>query len=132
MSIWRTVKSFPDYEIDILGTVRNKETGYAMGSFKEHGIMHTLLRTPDGPVAINLEMLVVEAFPFMAVGAKPAVEGFKDPELSYPVVSEIGFPYGFQCLECCRGIPEGKPYSEKTIGMLPDGSAITQLVCVYC
>ena len=51
--------------------------------------------------------------------------------LTYLVVTEAGFPYGLQCMECGQAIEVGKPYASSVEAMIGD-APINKLTCVYC
>lgn len=55
-----------------------------------------------------------------------------DITVSFPVVTEAGFPHGVQCPVCSLGISVGQPYADHLVGVYSDGSVITLLTCVYC
>jgi hypothetical protein len=65
-------------------------------------------------------------------GVACEVEPIRDIELSYPVMTREGFPYGMRCPNCDRSIKVGQPYKSQLYGVLLDGSTTTTLTCVYC
>jgi len=55
----------------------------------------------------------------------------QDVELSFPVVTEAGFPWGLKCPLCDRSIEIGQPY-ETHLENVDEFEAITLITCVYC
>ncbi len=55
-----------------------------------------------------------------------------DPEATFPIVTEEGFPHGLRCCRCQREIEPGQPF----IALLMDDdyirANIEELCCVYC
>lgn len=43
MAEWRTIETFPKYEMDELGTIRNKETGHIKSQSMSGGILTVVL-----------------------------------------------------------------------------------------
>ena len=53
-------------------------------------------------------------------------------ELSFPVLTEAGFPHGLRCGVRHRAIDVGQPYAEQLTGVCDNGDVFTLLTCVYC
>lgn len=52
--------------------------------------------------------------------------------LTFPLVTERGFPHGLRCGECKRLIGNGQPYADTITGVCENGDTVHLLVCVYC
>lgn len=149
---WRQLKHFPEYEVNVLGSVRKIDTGEQLYSFKEYGSNYVILRVHNTPVTMLNEVLVLQAFPGLqaedeatvdrVISEEGVVSGtlwhqgedtpVRDDKQYFWIVTEQGFPHGLACMECQRSIDIGQPYRNKLNGMFSDGIPLDDLVCVYC
>lgn len=52
--------------------------------------------------------------------------------MSELIVTKEAWPYGLRCMKCDTKIREGDAYSKQLVGILPDESPISEIVCVLC
>lgn len=62
----------------------------------------------------------------------PTVPLPPDPRMSWPVVTDVGFPAGLVCCHCGRPIDVGQPFAEHTTRIYANGDSGTHFACVYC
>jgi hypothetical protein len=52
-------------------------------------------------------------------------------ELTFPIVTPTGFPYGVRCTDCDRDLLAGDPYTDRAYSMCGN-DMVTEIVCFYC
>lgn len=62
----------------------------------------------------------------------PTVPLPPDPIMTWPVVTDTGFPAGLTCFHGPHHIGAGQPFTEHVACVYADGSADTHYACVYC
>lgn len=54
-----------------------------------------------------------------------------DPVMTFPVVTEAGFPHGLCCYHCTRPLYVGQPFAAH-LDAMGAHSTVEHLACAYC
>jgi hypothetical protein len=62
VEVYRNIKGYPNYQVSVLGSVRNKKTGLVLKPGNNQGYKLVCLSNQDGPKTVRVHRLVALAF----------------------------------------------------------------------